>query len=355
MLAGRALSRSLFVGVASLVLVLPAGLAQADPSPAALQSQIDQGNAKLELVVEQYNKVNEDLAATQAALAALEAKMQPLKTNLDQASADVDRMAVDAYKSNGGLREMSVLLSASSSDSFVDQYTTLQQVAKNRRQDIAHFTAVKRQYDGEKARLDQLLATQNAQKTDLATKRAKIEGDIARLDAMQRKVNDQIARAKAAAQAAAAAAAKANAAKSKSGTPAPAKAPPKAPPKPPKATPAPKVSGAAGKAVAYAYAQLGKRYVFGTAGPNTFDCSGLTMMAWKAAGVTLPHNAAEQWGKVRHISRSQLAPGDLVFYNGLGHVGIYIGNNQIIHAPNSRTVVKIAPVNADPIYGFGRV
>ncbi len=191
MLAGRAFVRSLFIGVASLVLVLPAGLAQADPSPAELQTQIDQGNAKLELVVEQYNKVNEDLAATQAALAALEAKMQPLKTNLDKASADVDQMAVSAYKSNGGLREMSVLLSASSSDTLVDQYTTLQQVAKSRRQDIANFTAVKRQYDGEKARLDQLLAAQNAQKADLATKRAKIEGDIARLDAMQRKVNDQ--------------------------------------------------------------------------------------------------------------------------------------------------------------------
>jgi peptidoglycan DL-endopeptidase CwlO len=349
-LGGRALARSLVVGVASLVLVVPAGLAHADPSPAELQAQIDRGNAKLELVVEQYNKVNEDLAATQSALAALEAKMQPLKSDLDRATADVDKMAVDAYKSNGGLREMSVLLSASSSGAFVDQYTTLQQVAKNRRQDIARFTAVKRQYDGEKARLDQLLATQNAQKTDLATKRAKIEGDIARLDAMQRKVNDQIARAKAAADAAAAAAAKANAAKSKAHAP----APPRAPAKPPKVTPPPKVSGAAGKAVAYAYAQLGKRYVFGTAGPNTFDCSGLTMMAWRAAGVMLPHNAAEQYGRVRHISRSQLAPGDLVFYNGLGHVGIYIGNNQIIHAPNSRTVVKIAPINADTIYGYGR-
>jgi cell wall-associated NlpC family hydrolase len=347
-LAGRALSRSLFVVIAAGVLVAPASLAQADPSPAALQAQIDQGNAKLELVVEQYNAINEDLAATQAALAGLAAKMQPIKANLDQATADVDQMAVDAYKSNGGLREVSVLLSAGSSGTFVDQYTTLQQVARNRRQDIANFTAVKDKYDGEKARLDQLLATQNAQKAELATKRAKIEGDIARLDAMQRKVDADLARAKAAAEAAA----KANAAKNK--TPV-AKTPPKATPKPPKPSPPPKVSGKAGKAVAYAYAQLGKRYVFGAAGPNTFDCSGLTMMAWKAAGVTLPHNAAQQWGKVRHISRSQLAPGDLVFYNGLGHVGIYIGNNQIIHAPNSRTVVKIAPVTADPIYGYGRV
>jgi peptidoglycan DL-endopeptidase CwlO len=355
-LAGRALVRSLFVGVAAAVLVAPASLAQADPSPAELQAQIDKGNAKLELVVEQYNKVNGDLAATQASLSALEAKLPPLKADMDKAYADVDQMAVSAYKSNGGLREMSVLLSASSSGTFVDQYATLQQVAKSRRHDIANFTTVKRQYDAEKARLDQLLATQNAQKIDLATKRAKIEGDIARLDAMQRKVDADIAKAKAAADAAA----RANAAKAKaSGTakpnsPAPPKNPTKAQPKPPKPSPPPKVSGKAGKAVAYAWAQIGKRYVFGTAGPNTFDCSGLTMMAWKAAGVALPHNAAQQWGKVRHISRSQLVPGDLVFYNGLGHVGIFIGNNQIIHAPNSRTVVKVAPIGTDAIYGFGR-
>jgi len=347
-LAGRALVRSLFVAVAAAVLVAPASLAQADPSPAALQAQIDQGNAKLELVVEQYNAINEDLASTQAALDKLAAKMAPLKANVDQATADVDQMAVDAYKSNGGLREMSILLEAGSSNTFVDKYTTLQQVARSKRQDIANFRAVKDKYDGEKARLDQLLATQNAQKAELATKRAKIEGDISRLDAMQRKVDADIAKAKAAAEAAA----KANAAKNKATTPT-AKTPPKATPKPPKPTPPPKVSGKAGKAVAYAYAQLGKKYVFATAGPNTFDCSGLTMMAWKAAGVALPHNAAQQWGKVRHISRSQLAPGDLVFYNGLGHVGIYIGNNQIIHAPNSRTVVKIAPITADPIYGYG--
>jgi cell wall-associated NlpC family hydrolase len=78
------------------------------------------------------------------------------------------------------------------------------------------------------------------------------------------------------------------------------------------------------------------------------------MMAWRAGGKSLPHNAAQQYNVVHRISRSQLAPGDLVFYNSLGHVGIFIGNNQIIHAPNSRTVVKVAPITADSIIGYGR-
>ena len=198
---------------------------------------------------------------------------------------------------------MSVLLSAQSSGSFIDQATTLQQLTRTQQHPIDTFANAKKNVDAEKKRLNDLLAAQNAQKTALATKKAKIEGDIARLDAMQKKLDAQTG--------------------------------PKAAPATTKYGPPPAVSGPA-KAVAYAWDQLGKKYVYGTAGPNTFDCSGLTMVAWKAAGVSLPHNAAQQWGRVRHITRSQLAPGDLVFYNGLGHVGIYIGNNQIIHAPNSR-------------------
>jgi cell wall-associated NlpC family hydrolase len=108
-------------------------------------------------------------------------------------------------------------------------------------------------------------------------------------------------------------------------------------------------------AVSYAYSKIGDRYVYATAGPTTFDCSGLTMAAWKAAGVTLPHNAAEQYSKTRHISRSQLQPGDLVFYNGLGHVAIYVGNNSVIHAPHPGAFVTGATITLDPIVGYGRV
>jgi cell wall-associated NlpC family hydrolase len=82
-------------------------------------------------------------------------------------------------------------------------------------------------------------------------------------------------------------------------------------------------------------------YVFGAAGPNNFDCSGLTMMAWKQAGVALPHNAAQQYQRTAHITKAQLQPGDLVYYNGFGHVGLYIGNGQIIHASRSGQPVAV--------------
>ncbi|GAA1543659.1 C40 family peptidase [Dactylosporangium maewongense] len=328
MFNGRTTLRASVVALAVAAMIAPACAAQADPTPQELQAQIDKGNQEVEHVVELYNKVNGDLETTQAAITKLRADMAPLQATMATAQDNASALAVNAYKTGGDLGTLSLMLGATSTDTLTARVGTLQQISHSQQRDLAAYTAAKGALDTEQRRLDETLAAQSQQKTELETRRKKIEGDIARLDALQAK-----------AEAAAAAA------KVKTTTPPPATTPAKPP----------AVSGNAGKAVNYAWAQLGKKYVWGAAGPNTFDCSGLTMMAWKAAGVTLPHNAAQQWSKVRHISRSQLAPGDLVFYNGLGHVGIYIGNNQIIHAPNSRTVVKVAPVDIDTLYGYGRV
>jgi len=114
---------------------------------------------------------------------------------------------------------------------------------------------------------------------------------------------------------------------------------------PPAPAPAPPpVSGAAATAVAFARAQLGKPYVFATAGPNSYDCSGLTMAAWRAAGVRMPHYSGAQAAMFPKVAWGQLQPGDIVvFYPDLHHVGIYIGGGQMIHAPQTGDVVKIAP------------
>lgn len=115
----------------------------------------------------------------------------------------------------------------------------------------------------------------------------------------------------------------------------------------PAPAPAPPVSGGAGVALATAAAQLGKPYQWGGAGPNSFDCSGLTMFAWAAAGVGLPHNAGAQYAVTTHIPLSALQPGDLVFFFGdLSHVGIYVGGGTMIHAPHSGAVVSYASIYA---------
>ncbi len=111
-----------------------------------------------------------------------------------------------------------------------------------------------------------------------------------------------------------------------------------------------------GPAVAYAKAQVGKSYVWGAAGPSSFDCSGLTMAAWQQAGVSLPHNSGAQYAAGNKISESELKPGDLVFYySPISHVGIYIGDGQVVNALNPGSGVQISGLHDMPYSGAVRV
>jgi peptidoglycan DL-endopeptidase CwlO len=106
-------------------------------------------------------------------------------------------------------------------------------------------------------------------------------------------------------------------------------------------------TAAAQRAVQFALDQVGKPYVFGAAGPDAYDCSGLTMAAWAQGGVSLPHSAADQYNYGTHVSRSQLQPGDLVFfYQPIGHVTIYIGDGMMVSAPTEGENVSVVPLSA---------
>jgi cell wall-associated NlpC family hydrolase len=113
---------------------------------------------------------------------------------------------------------------------------------------------------------------------------------------------------------------------------------------------------AAQVAVNTAMAQLGKPYVWAAAGPGSFDCSGLTLYAYKAAGISLPHSSAAQSKLGTAVSINNLQPGDLVFfYSGPSHVGIYIGNGNVVHAPTTGDVVKVSPMKYMPFNSARRV
>jgi cell wall-associated NlpC family hydrolase len=117
-----------------------------------------------------------------------------------------------------------------------------------------------------------------------------------------------------------------------------------------------RIAALGGPAVAYAKAQVGKSYVWGAAGPSSFDCSGLTMAAWQQAGVSLPHSSSAQYSSGPHISESELQPGDLVFYySPISHVGMYIGNGQIVNALNPGSGVQISGLHDMPYVGAVRV
>lgn len=114
-------------------------------------------------------------------------------------------------------------------------------------------------------------------------------------------------------------------------------------------------SGRAAVAIRYAMAQVGKSYVYGAAGPNSFDCSGLTMRAWGAAGVGLPHSSRAQQGTGTPVSSSALQPGDLVFYySPVSHVAMYIGDGMIVHAANPGAGVRVSPLYSMPYVGAVR-
>lgn len=136
-----------------------------------------------------------------------------------------------------------------------------------------------------------------------------------------------------------------------SSTPAPAAAPAPAP------APAPSTRQSADVAVQTALAQLGKPYQWGGNGPNSFDCSGLTSFAWRAAGVSIPRTSGAQFSGTKRVTRDQLQPGDLVFYHSpISHVAMYIGNGQVVEAPNSGNNVRIRNdgLTRRGIVGYGR-
>jgi cell wall-associated NlpC family hydrolase len=308
------------IGAATVAVVAPATAALADPSAAEVQQQIDKQSSDLEKIVENYNKVTEEVKATQANADALAAKMAPLQQTLDAAYASVGQIAVRAYK-GGGVSPVAVLLSDGSTGGLLDQLSSLDHIAKAQNQEIAQYARTKSQYDEEKKKLDALLNQQRTDQKNLADQKTKIEADLANLMELRRKAF---------------------------GSATAAKPPPTAPPA------NVGVSGGAAAAVKFAYGMIGVPYVYSGASRGGVDCSGLTMLAWQAGGRSLPHNAAMQFNSVTHISASQLQPGDLVFYSGLGHVAIYVGNGSVIHAPQPGEYVKIANVNMMSPYGYGR-
>jgi len=107
----------------------------------------------------------------------------------------------------------------------------------------------------------------------------------------------------------------------------------------------PAASPAAAKAVKFAVNQIGKPYVWAATGPSAYDCSGLTMAAWASAGVTIPRDTYEQWAALPHISSSSIQPGDLLYYDGIGHVAMYVGNGYIIDAPQPGMNVERIPMD----------
>jgi cell wall-associated NlpC family hydrolase len=349
---------------APLILAFVAALvvtASATPQPGSISAkqaqaqgvlnQIQSLDGNLEHAIDAYNLANERLRAVKADLAENRRELGIARANLRQARTVLAEHAVAVYTSTSGDSTLEVLIGATSLDDFLSRVDTVGRVSDQGNRVLGEVMTFQNDVRARRARLkrakaraDDHVAERARQKasieSQLATRRSllnSIRGEIVRMQAAERARQAELER-RARAQAAAATAAPpvlatALSSETPSSSPEPAAA----------ATPAPvaRYGGAVGIAMQY----LGTPYVYGGASPSGFDCSGFVMYVYAQLGVSLPHNAAAQYGSGTPVDRSQLQPGDLVFFNGLGHNGIYVGGGSFIHSPHTGDVVKISPMS----------
>jgi cell wall-associated NlpC family hydrolase len=338
-----------------LLIGLAAALVAASPSVAAPSSvsskqaeardvlaQIQGLDANLEHAVEAYNLANDKLAKIESDLQMNKAELKLAKANLKHAQRELNAHLVAMYTAGNQDNGLEVLLGATSMDDLISRVDTMNRVSDQSADVLKQVKVFRAKVKEEHERLQTAHVQQAKLVAERSAERASIQGQLASRQQMLSSIKDQIAQMQAAEQARQAQlAAQARARLASTGATvlnASAGAITSPQPAPVYAPPPSKYGGVVGIAMQY----LGTPYVYGGASPGGFDCSGLVMYVFNQIGVSLPHNAAAQYGYGMPVSRDQLQAGDLVFFNGLGHVGIYIGGGQFIHAPHTGDVVKIS-------------
>jgi peptidoglycan DL-endopeptidase CwlO len=344
---------------APLILALVAALvvtASATPQPSigskqaqaqTVLGQIRSLDSNLSHAIEAYNRANERLREVKADLAENKRELGIARANLRRARSVLAEHAVAIYTSSSGDSTLEVLLGATSLDDFLSRVDTVGRVSDQGTSVLGEVVTFQNDVRSRRARLkrakaraDELVAERARQKasieSQLATRRQllnSIRGEIARMQAAERARQAELERRARAQAAVATAAAPVLATTLRATTPNETAAALPAPPA--------RHGGAVGIAMQY----LGTPYVYGGSSPSGFDCSGFVMYVYAQLGVSLPHNAAAQYGYGTAVDRSQLQPGDLVFFNGLGHNGIYVGGGSFIHSPHTGDVVKISSLS----------
>jgi peptidoglycan DL-endopeptidase CwlO len=313
--------------------VIPTGIGAATPaSPAShptlrqVEAQISVLNNRTERITESFDSANTQLAALQRKERITDALLSKDRAFLAKVQQRVAASAAAAYRT-GGLDPTLSLVSSGSPQTFLEQTASLDEVARYDANQVAYADAAQRSVAAAQAVHNAEVAQQQATLKSIASQKSQIRG----LLDQQNQLLDRLKASQRAALARQQTATVQHQVALRTSY------------HPPAYNGA--ASGRAAVAISYAYAQLGKPYQWGGAGPNSFDCSGLTMRSWGAAGVGLPHSAAGQQAELPAVSLSALEPGDLVFYGDPAfHTAIYIGGGRIIQAPHTGAVVSIASV-----------
>jgi peptidoglycan DL-endopeptidase CwlO len=301
-------------------------------SPSRLEDRLDQLNREADQLVEQYNQSNVALRRLQRSLKALQAQASGAEADVRRLQAVLGARASAAYVQGAG-SAVAAVLGSDDPTAAIDRVQVLDLLAARDGDLMDQLWVAGKALDERRRDLVAAEKAQAAEVDRLAAKKAEVERAADRTRAL-------LAQMRAA-----------------------ERPQPPARPSGPVAPPPPSGgggggggggSGSAAAAVAYARAQVGKPYCYGGEGPGCFDCSGLTMMAWRQAGVSLPHSSAAQYNVGRRISASELQPGDLIFYySPISHVSIYIGNGQRISATHTGDYVRVQSLGSS-IVGYAR-
>jgi cell wall-associated NlpC family hydrolase len=311
-------------------------------------AQVQQLGASLETAIAQYQYATVRLAKIQHDLRTNRHELRIAQANLKTSQRDIAKRLVTLYR-DGSPSTLEVIFGAQSLDDMMTRLDNAKTVSKLDARVLHNVQSSRRTVKAsgkllahERALQQQIVAQRAAKKREIESKLAEqrrllssIKGQIAQLEAAERARQLQIARA---AQARLIAA-KSQQAQQQDQTVVGISA--TSPGADTVVAPPSQYQGA----VAYAMQELGTPYVWGGAAPGGFDCSGLVMWAYAQVGVSLPHSSYAQWNYGVPVSVDQLEPGDLVFFDGLGHVGMYIGGGQFIEAPHTGAFVQISNLN----------
>ena len=325
------------LATATTVALLPAGSATAEPAPSIEQVQrsISALDTKAGVAVEDFRQAEQELQDVERRAAAAREKVAQEQARLDEVRADMGQVVAAAYR-RGSSDRLASLIADSDPQTFLDRASSLDRVARSQADVLADVQAARHRLDKQQAAAEQVLDGLRAAEQQLAERKATIEKALTEqkqaLAGLQEAERRQV-------QAAREAAAAAPAPRASRARPEAAAA---SAPATQGASYTGPASGRARVAVEEAYRQLGKPYRYGATGPDSFDCSGLTSWVWRAAGVSLPRTSRDQYAQGRKVARADVQPGDLVYFgNPIHHVGIYVGDGQMISAPQTGDRVKL--------------